>query len=401
MMTADIRRLCTVTTSHGTILVVPRERKLVRLYVPVQVVNTAEDRFDRTKITPEDIKTRVQTILAPYTFDYQILDWWTAYQIGQRMAPRFSRWDRAFIAGDAVHTHSPKVGLGMNVSMQDGFNIGWKVALVVSGAADHCILKTYHTERHHLAELLVEFDKSWSNIFTQDIKPDIDGVPGRTENMMQIAEKFEDFADGIKTFYGESPLVWKQAKQEGRLTAFNLVPGERVPPTKLRMHAEGNTLWTTRLLESDGQFKLVILAGDIRETLQKQRLDTLCEFLSCAKPSRSPLIRYKSPGRRLKSLVDVITIHSTPWTEAEFFDFPLVLRPLDAVTGWEYEKIWCDDLCSWDRDCDGMAYEKWGVDRSRGAVFVVRPDQYIGWVGEFEDIQEVVDYFDGFLLQKC
>lgn len=46
--------------------------------------------------------------------------------------------------------------------------------------------------------------------------------------------------------------------------------------------------------------------------------------------------------------------------------------------GWDYGKIWCDDACIWDKDCDGKAYEKWQVDRG-GAMVVVRPDQYIGW----------------------
>lgn len=43
-----------------------------------------------------------------------------AYQIGQRVGDSFSLKERVFLAGDAVHTHSPKAGQGMNVSMQDG-----------------------------------------------------------------------------------------------------------------------------------------------------------------------------------------------------------------------------------------------------------------------------------------
>ncbi len=43
-----------------------------------------------------------------------------SYQIGQRVGDSFSLKERIFLAGDAVHTHSPKAGQGMNVSMQDG-----------------------------------------------------------------------------------------------------------------------------------------------------------------------------------------------------------------------------------------------------------------------------------------
>ena len=66
--------------------------------------------------------------------------WWSVYEIGQRLTDKFddvpedeidTRLPRVFIAGDACHTHSPKAGQGMNVSMQDAFNLGWKLAAVL------------------------------------------------------------------------------------------------------------------------------------------------------------------------------------------------------------------------------------------------------------------------------
>lgn len=60
-----------------------------------------------------------QRTMAPYKLSYEYCDWWTAYQIGQRVGSNFSKNERIFLAGDAVHTHSPKAGQGMNVSMQD------------------------------------------------------------------------------------------------------------------------------------------------------------------------------------------------------------------------------------------------------------------------------------------
>ncbi|KAJ5147146.1 hypothetical protein N7526_000498 [Penicillium atrosanguineum] len=401
----DIRRLGTVTNASGTILVIPRERRLVRLYVPVQVVDVAKNgnaRFNRSSITPEMIKERVQAILKPYTFDYKVCEWWTAYQIGQRIAPTFAKDDRIFLAGDAVHTHSPKVGLGMNMSMQDGFNVGWKVALVAAGVASPAILSTYNAERHHLAEMLLDFDRHLSGLFT-DNKPS-KGIPeggsDKTENMIKVLETFEDFADGLKAFYGASPLVCKFVNEDKLNPGHHLVPGERFPPVKLRKQADGNTQWTTRIFESDGRFRLVILAGDVRNEMQKHRVDTLSRFLSGQlKEKASPLSRYNAIPGRFKSPIDVVTAHSASWKETEFFDFPEILRDLDATLGWGYDKIWCDDACIWDRDCDGKGYEKWGVDRMRGLMLVVRPDQYIGWVGELEHMDEMTRYLDGALIK--
>ncbi len=73
--------------------------------------------------------------------------WWSVYEIGQRLCDKFDDlakdapqedFPRVSIAGDACHTHSPKAGQGMNVSMQDAFNLGWKLAAVLLGlsAAD-------------------------------------------------------------------------------------------------------------------------------------------------------------------------------------------------------------------------------------------------------------------------
>ena len=69
--------------------------------------------------------------------------WWSVYEIGQRLTDKFddvpeeeiaTRLPRVFIAGDACHTHSPKAGQGMNVSMQDAFNLGWKLVSVLRRA---------------------------------------------------------------------------------------------------------------------------------------------------------------------------------------------------------------------------------------------------------------------------
>ncbi|KAF7714898.1 Phenol 2-monooxygenase (NADPH) [Penicillium ucsense] len=399
----DMRRLGTVTHPTGTILVIPRERNMVRLYVPVQAVEAnvpGESRHDRSKITLEMIKQRVQVILAPFTFDFKICDWWAAYQIGQRIAPTFSKDNRVFLAGDAVHTHSPKVGLGMNMSMQDGFNIGWKVALVAKGVAQSLILNTYDPERHRLAEMLLDFDRHWSGLFTESEDEE------KAQSMIKVVKFFEDFADGRKSFYGASSLIWKKHDDSGPTASAsggcNLIPGERLPPVKLRMQADGNVKWTTAILKSDGRFRVVALTGDMRASTQRSRVEALAKRLSSGHGSEKSLFdRYTSLTGTHDCALDVLAIHSGPWTKVEFFDFPDVFHPFDTVHGWKYDKIWCDDACPWDRDCDGTGYERWGVDRKRGAIAVIRPDQYVGWVGELEDVEEMVDYLDGILVRQA
>jgi phenol 2-monooxygenase len=105
----DIRMRCAIHSANsGSVMVIPRENKLVRLYI--QLTTTAKigegaSRVDRSKITPEVILKSAQRIMAPYKITYRKLDWWTAYQIGQRVGTNFSANERIFLAGDAVHTH--------------------------------------------------------------------------------------------------------------------------------------------------------------------------------------------------------------------------------------------------------------------------------------------------------
>lgn len=117
----DIRMRCAIHSADaGSVMVIPRENKLVRLYIQLQSTEVgAGGKTDRSKITPDMILKSAQRILHPYTLTYSYCDWWTAYQIGQRVGDHFSLQERVFLAGDAVHTHSPKAGQGMNVSMQD------------------------------------------------------------------------------------------------------------------------------------------------------------------------------------------------------------------------------------------------------------------------------------------
>lgn len=67
---------------------------------------------------------------------------------------------------DAVHTHSPKAGQGMNVSMQDTYNLGWKLGLVCKGVLQPSVLSTYELERKAIAKQLIAFDHRFSRLFS-------------------------------------------------------------------------------------------------------------------------------------------------------------------------------------------------------------------------------------------
>jgi 2-polyprenyl-6-methoxyphenol hydroxylase-like FAD-dependent oxidoreductase len=80
--------------------------------------------------------------------------WFATYRIHHRCAERF-RDRRCFLLGDAAHVHSPAGGQGMNTGLQDAYNLGWKLALVVKRQADAALLDSYEQERLPVAQRLL------------------------------------------------------------------------------------------------------------------------------------------------------------------------------------------------------------------------------------------------------
>jgi 2-polyprenyl-6-methoxyphenol hydroxylase-like FAD-dependent oxidoreductase len=93
---------------------------------------------------------------------FQGYKWFSTYRIHHRRAERF-RDRRCFLLGDAAHIHSPVGAQGMNTGLQDAYNLGWKLALVVSGSAGAALLDSYEAERIPVAErLLSTTDRAFS-----------------------------------------------------------------------------------------------------------------------------------------------------------------------------------------------------------------------------------------------
>ena len=125
---------------------------MVRLYVDLGEIDPNNREAFREQHTQESVIATAKRVLHPYTLDVKSVAWFAVYQVGQRVTDRFddvpdgedhTRLPRVFIAGDACHTHSAKAGQGMNVSMQDAFNLGWKLASVLEGRAKPELLRTY------------------------------------------------------------------------------------------------------------------------------------------------------------------------------------------------------------------------------------------------------------------
>ncbi|KAI2631113.1 FAD binding domain-containing protein [Xylaria nigripes] len=420
----DIRNRCMIhSESSGSVMIIPRENKLVRLYTQLRDVYSGDGRVDRSKITPDQILKAAQKILGPYKLEYHYCDWWTAYQIGQRVGDKFSKSERIFLAGDAVHTHSPKAGQGMNVSMQDAYNLGWKLGLVCRGIAKRDILSTYELERKQIANELITFDQKFSRFFSGKPAKDVmDEVGVSMEEFSNAFNLSHMFTTGIGANYKPSALVAKpqengadsasaghNSKAQSTLSlATNLKPGMRFPSYQVVAQSSAQTWQLQHKLPSDGRFRLVVFSGDISQPARQKLINGLGAWLSKDVLPRYPRIALcaaSDPHSGVKfrteqdpSVIDVLLVHSAKRTDVDILrDLHEVYHPFDSKLGWDYDKIFTDDESY--ENSHGQAYKGYGVDREQGALVVVRPDGYVGLVTSVEEKswEEVGKWFEGVL----
>jgi 2-polyprenyl-6-methoxyphenol hydroxylase-like FAD-dependent oxidoreductase len=91
--------------------------------------------------------------------------WLTYFRLHHRHAARY-RAGCVFLAGDAAHVHSPAGAQGMNTGIQEAWNLGWKLALVVKGVADEALLDTYEAERRPIGRFVLRFTDRATSIAT-------------------------------------------------------------------------------------------------------------------------------------------------------------------------------------------------------------------------------------------
>ncbi|TAY52403.1 FAD-dependent oxidoreductase [Rhizobium leguminosarum] len=85
--------------------------------------------------------------------EVQSVSWASAFHMNARLADRY-RLGRVFLVGDAAHTHPPTGGQGLNTSVQDAYNLGWKLAAAAAGAPD-ALLDSYEEERRPVAAAML------------------------------------------------------------------------------------------------------------------------------------------------------------------------------------------------------------------------------------------------------
>lgn len=396
----DIRYKVAIQSAEaGNLLIIPREGDyLVRLYVEMDKLGRDERAAERG-ITAEQLIATAQRILHPYALDVKEVAWWSVYEIGQRICDKYDdvpgeavghRLPRVFIAGDACHTHSPKAGQGMNFSMQDAFNLGWKLAAVLRGRARPELLHTYSAERQVVAQDLIDFDREWAQMFSDKPKSDDEGDSQGVDPkaFQRYFEQHGRFTAGVGTQYRPS-MIQGLAKHQALAQGFPI--GMRFHSAPVVRAADAKPVQLGHCGKADGRWRLYAFAGAGEAGRPDALLQGFCEFLE--RGEQSPLRLFGRDGEALDAWLDVRAIFQTSHACLDMGSMPEVLRPSKGRYGLrDYDKVFTPDF---KRGQD--IYDLRHIDRSQGAVVIVRPDQYVAHVLPLHAHEDLTAFFAAFL----
>mgnify|MGYP000529184846 CR=1 FL=1 len=390
----DIRVKSFIQSQHdGAVMIVPREGGyLVRLYVELDKMEEGQRAAD-LNLGIDDVIEKAQRIMNPYKLDVKEVAWWSIYEIRQRVAKRFDNttadspvgtWPRAFVAGDACHTHSAKGGQGLNVSMHDTFNLGWKLSSVLQGRSHPKILHSYSSERRDIAKELIALDKKLANLVaTQPAEQEIKGQDETdTGGIRAYIAQQNGFIAGTVVQYKPSII---RASDDYQDLAQGFQIGRRFHSAEVIRMSDGKCIHLGHLNKADGRWRIFIFANNQGP---KDAFD-LVQFL--ANDALSPVRKYTPKGADIDAVIDVCAVFQQT---LPLESLPEHLLPSKGKYGLrDYEKVYYAEQ-------ENDIFEQREVNRHTGCMVVVRPDQHIASVLPLNAYDELTHFFDAFMLAQ-
>ncbi|GAW16151.1 hypothetical protein ANO14919_055740 [Xylariales sp. No.14919] len=331
------RTYCSIESpTHGNVLWVGLDRGATRIgYAFTDDRASAYAEFDEQAAIAE-----AAAAVKPFTLEFEQVDWWTIYTVGQRVAKRFSVDDRVFLVGDACHTHSSGAAQGLNTGIHDAVNLGWKLSLVLRGLAAPALLRTYEMERRPNVQKLIQYDADISRLMTNRLPENWQGDPAADVNEVlgRVMDEAGAFSSGLGISYEprvDNPLI-SASSSSGPLR-----PGMRAPDIPL---LRPGTFERTRLYRETpnvGSFYVVFFVAESSEGF---------------------------PGTVFRGVEEsrLLEEHIRSGSVAYLTILPTKVPSVYGSLGRAY----------FDTE-DRTGYQRYGVDPCRGGVVVVRPD---GWI---------------------
>jgi hypothetical protein len=387
---------CTIHSDAGSIMVIPRENNMVRLYIQI-ATSTDKDWNPRKTATAEEVQKRAQDILQPYTISWDRVEWYSAYPIGQGIAERYTLDERVFMGGDACHTHSPKAGQGMNTAFLDAVNLAWKIHHVESGWAPRSVLSTYESERQLIAETLLDFDARYTKLFSARI-PSAGEVAGASSNEPaenEFVKTFKascEFTSGYGVAYNPNSINWgpEHPAQHPLILQYqkgtSLRTGRILIPATVTRVVDANVVHLEQEIPMNGSYRVFVFGGLPSKTTAA--LKDLAAHMAAPSSFFSAFLH--------KDLASTDRYHEKHNPHSSFLSLAIILNSprskihideqLPQTLARYADHVYADDV--WDQrvpNAKAAAHAKMGLDEEKGGVVVVRPDGYVGVVVKLEE----------------
>lgn len=412
---------CTIHSDAGSIMVIPRENNMVRLYIQI-ASSTDKDWNPRKTASASEVQSAAKNIFKPYYIEWERLEWYSVYPIGQGIAERYTLDERVLLGGDCCHTHSPKAGQGMNTAFLDAQNLAWKIHMVESGFASRTILSTYESERKAVAENLLNFDAKYASLFSQ--RQPSAGEVGSANQVQALQSESADENEFIKTFkasceftsgygvaYQDNVFNWSpshSAQSKLFLSAeensTTLRSGRYMIPSTVTRVSDANVVHLEQEVPLNGSFRMYIFAGKPSMTSQ-----ALQDFAAFSEKPGSYLSSFWREDRDSVSYHERHNPHSLFYTFCTIFASPRptidIKTQLPPLLARYNDHVYADDVVDIRvLDAKAAAHKKMGLDEERGGIVVVRPDGYVGCAIALAEGSGTVDalnaYFGAFVSKK-
>jgi phenol 2-monooxygenase len=356
------------------------------------------ERASDLKLSEQDLIAQAQKIFHPYKLDVKEVAWWSIYSVGQRLAERFDNRPvgstddiipRAFVAGDACHTHSPKGGWGLNTSLPDTFNLGWKMAAVLQGKSVPKLLSTYGTERRKVAQQLINADKELSKLVatrptTGDQQNDAKVDTAKIEAFMK---RQSGFVSGTSIEYYPSYICMGQENQH---LALGYKIGQRFHSAQATRLADGMSQHLGHLVKADGRWRIFLFGGAEDPVNASSLAYQFIDFL--ANDPSSPVLKYTPKGQDVDAVIDTYAVFQQQ--HLSMHDLHDYIWPAKGKYGLrDYEKAFYAQV-------GNDVYDLREIDRKNGCIVIVRPDQHIASILPVEAHAEVSSFFDTFMIEQ-
>ncbi|KAL4935591.1 hypothetical protein BDV06DRAFT_228679 [Aspergillus oleicola] len=411
-----------LTSKYGGSIIIPREDGYTRFYVQINeetarrlqekreirrnASSVGETRIDDHGITPEEALDQLRKIMDPWTIEFASpISWFSVWKVNERVARHFSSPDlRVHLGGDAAHVHSVLGAFGLNSSVYDASNLGWKLGMCIRKQAKRSVLlPTYDSERRIAANRVIRASGAYlrflcnsnlplaalrglhDNLESHDeALPKLDGsVQADGQFMGAFYRRHGNFLMGLEWPIIESAICPPDGPKEHR--PLSLRNGVRAPNPRICLGTDSTAYLYDKMTEI-GRLHLLVFASDLQGPV-RERLATLSRKVF--RPD-GLFARY---GGQSKFNVVLIT-KSLPFEAKRALD-PLDDRDDDLRGLREHATLVYDD-----RVPDDDAHSWYGVNHARGAVVAVLPNLVVGISIWPEDVDSLEAYLSGFLVPQ-